>query len=286
MRPNVCTVGMAGYTKAPSLAWSGWRLRIPGGPIGGQYHGFIAADSAGWPAGREEIYRSTPPEEMAGLGSLPFEPWNSEWGGTSLHEGETVSDYVYRGPAEVRPRPNASGGTHVVHGFQTKRSAGYAIAPGNYKGIGAMPNVIADTRFLGPPLHRPLPPIHDPGDHQLCPSWGCEPYPWGRNIVRQPPPPHSPAPSPTTGTCPGGYIDAAGNCTTDWHNPYALYLPNTVAASPADYLPGQGQPLDTSAATPTATSWLEQSSLVPGVKNMYLAGGGALAMILLLKGRK
>ena len=232
MRPN--TIGA--YSTAPSFAWSGWRLRPPGGPIGGQYHGYIASDDivdgVGWPAGAAEIYR---PGDPAGLGAVrrlgppvhdphrhfvgppihiqhldcdqawkeylaahPLDcdalwkqyhaahfhdpdpwrdfrrlhancpadkwadflqshpdcddprravpalhglgasvgPWEKIWSGTALTEGQTHSDHVYRSPAEIRPRPNASGGVNVVHGHQTMRSAGFAVAPGNYKGIG------------------------------------------------------------------------------------------------------------------------------------------------------
>jgi hypothetical protein len=213
--------GIAGYTAAPFNAWSGWRYRIPGGPIGGQYHGFIAPDDSidglGWPAGHDETFRAV--DNPAGLGGMPWHGWDPEWGGIPLDEGETVSDYVYRGPAEMRPRANASGGAHVVRAVQTRRSAGFAVAPGNYRGLGAVP------KFLGPPVPAPYcppgspecaaPPV-DPnatsGPYlnritpgfvgppvKACPAWGC--------------PPSHPIDIVPGPFCQPGYArDAAGKC--------------------------------------------------------------------------
>jgi hypothetical protein len=127
---------LAGYTCVPPFAWSGWRLRIPGGPVGGQYHGFIAADSHGWPGGHDEI--SSPDHGSLGDVDIVSDPWNPVWGGTVLREGQQNSDHVFRTSAEMRPRPNASGGANVVHGFQRRRTAGFAEAPGNYRALGAM----------------------------------------------------------------------------------------------------------------------------------------------------
>ena len=98
---------LRGYVVAPELAGSGWRLSIPGGPDGGQYHGYIGPDSAtGWPAGEDEIGPEVPAKTLSGSSAGP---WDSLWSGVVLHEGETLSDYVYRSPGEVRPRANAAG---------------------------------------------------------------------------------------------------------------------------------------------------------------------------------
>lgn len=233
---------VASYSIAPYNAWAGWRLRIPGGPVGGSYHGYLAADdlvddSGGWPQGHDEIFR--PIDTRQNLGIYPWNTWDPKWHGSVLLEGQTVSDYVYRSPAEVRPRPNASGGINTVRAIQLERTPGFAVAPGNYKTLGAVP-VNTD------PVYRISPPV--------CPAWGCGPPPWTRGplttgtspmpspTVTQPPPPVSPAPAPitaigpagTNGCSPGQYRDAAGNCTSDWRHPYPMYLPldNMLAPSP------------------------------------------------------
>jgi hypothetical protein len=302
------TAGMDGYTPAPYLAWSGWRYRIPGGPTGGQYHGYIASDDivdgVGWPAGHDEIYRTV--DNPAGLGAFPWQPWDETWGGIPLKEGETVSDYVYRGPAEMRPRANASGGVHTVNAVQTQRSAGYAIAPGNYKGIGAMPARICPAWGCdGPPSWRKLgPPIH--GGPMPVPWHGPIPFPGPRPspIVPQPPPPPGPFPGPTVaGGCPSGqYQDAAGNCTSDWHNPYSLYLPTdgsspapapTVAANtcPTGYSvdPTSGNCVVAGTAPSGGiTAWLGSETTIGGMQipNYLLAGVGALVAFKMFGGRR
>lgn len=224
------------YSTAPLLAWSGWRLRIPGGPVGGQYHGYIASDDIvdhyGWPAGHDETFR--PIDIRQNLGIYPWHRWDSGWHGTPLREGETVSDMVYRSPAELRPRPNASGGINVVRAVQQERTPGYAVAPGNYATLGALPAAF----------------VNDP----VCPAWGCAgprfplsvqtlppASPAPAPTVSQPPPPTTPQPSPTVAIGPAGsngcgvgqYRDAAGNCTSDWRHPYAMYLPLDTAITPA-----------------------------------------------------
>lgn len=282
---------LAGYAPAMLPAWAGWRLRIPGGPIGGQHHGFPAPDETveymGWPAGPHEMIR--PMDNPAGLGLYPWQPWDPDWHGVPLMEGQTVSDYVYRSPGEVRPRANASGGVNVVAASQLARSAGYAVAPGNYRALGA----------IMPGSLMPTDPIYHAGGggapfypHPICPAWGCGPPPWmhpmaatlpscptsdplganqacgaGMNdpcppcvplpvspspapVVTQPPPPVSPQPGPVVGIGPGGssgcafgqYRDAAGNCTSDWRNPYPMYLPQDNAAQPSPVIPANTCP--------------------------------------------
>jgi hypothetical protein len=336
------TVGA--YRSTPFSAWSGWRLRVPGGPIGGQYHGFIAADSAGWPAGRDEIYRTG--YDTTGLGAVdPRDPrcvelhealqrereqieatrrhheqihdfiaahpecheregsetlalhglgdttgpWDSNWGGTALHEGETMSDHVYRGPAEMRPRPNASGGAHIVRSLQTKRSAGFAVAPGNYRGIGYMP--VDNLRY---PIWGANPPQWGAVNTvRPCPAWGCgappvrifdgptgvmTPAPGATNTVPQPPPYAGPG-SPYT--------------VPVWSAPPVSPTPSpTVAAGPQNFLPSSGLTLDQQSgaagaapATAGISEWLAASTVIPGVKNMWVAGG-ALAAILLMRGKR
>lgn len=282
--PSQPAPALGAYASAPLLAWSGWRLRIPGGPEGGQYHGFIAPDDTkdgmGWPAGHDETYRTI--DSKAGLGAYPWQAWDSAWGGIPLKEGQTLTDYVYRGPAEMRPRPNASGGVNTVRALQTKRSAGYAVAPGNYKGLGAVPaNVVMRV------------PYNFEGGPMPCPAWGCEgpPRPIRIPWVLQPPPTIYPQPSPVTSgsLCPPGQSqDAAGNCVTDERNPYVLYLPQSPAPAPTV----SATPTDSSTTVAPASStdaimaWLEGSTLISGVPNWGIAAVGGVLLMKVLKGRR
>lgn len=302
------------YTKLPDhLAWSGWRLRIPGGPHGGQYHGFIAPDSSygSWPAGRSEIgyepdqwESSSGPSVPPGAGSSAG-PWSPNWGGTALKEGEDHSDYVYRSTAEMRPRPNASGGAHVVRGMQRRKSAGYAVAPGNYRGLGAMmydgaglapgysiaPRPIAPVRpalpapspigpaypivgttFYSPPSYGPPSPIRYLGPPLQAPgSTGAT------AIVSQPPPPGYPVSSPAVPI---------------WSAPPISPAPSpTVDALPSDYLPSQGQYVPgVTPILPTTTpspvlDWLQSDTIITGVPNWIIAAGGAFALMSFSQGR-
>lgn len=325
---------VASYSNAPFNAWAGWRLRVPGGPYGGQFHGFIAPDdlvddAGGWPQGHDEIFR--PIDSRQNLGIYPWHSWDPKWHGSPLLEGQTVSDFLYRSPAELRPRPNASGGINVVRGIQLERTPGFSIAPGNYKTLGAVP---VNTDPVGPMITN---------WPKVCPAWGCGPPPWARGTfttgtspapgptVAQPPPPISPAPAPVTpigpagtnGCAPGQYRDAAGNCTSDWRNPYPISLPldNTLAPSPtvsASTCPtGYAQDPTTGnclspgvcptgyspdpttgacvlasalAATPGAgiMAWLQASTSVMGlnVPNYVVAAGIGFAAMKLFGGRK
>lgn len=392
--PTATASALGAYTPAPYNAWSGWRLRIKGGPQGGQYHGFVASDDMidgmGWPAGHDETFR--PIDSRAGLGTYPWHPWDDSWRGIPLHEGDTVSDFVYRSPAEMRPRANASGGVNVTRAVQMERTAGYAVAPGNYRGIGAIPAEPVQHPMLPghyanggrwtmgpPPAHLPTEPVQHPllpagppgltdpysafpgqggcqhgysrdysgqcvptASQRLAPidytdpecrpdypyprpqivmpdqqCWDgsvgsfpcrpCPPQPGGPSpIVPQPPPPTQPQPSPiigTSGCAAGQYRDAAGNCTTDWTNPYPLYLP-TDGGSPA---PSPTVPANTcqtgftqdpvtgnclgpgqypTAPTAGATSWFSASTSIAGmnIPNLVLAGiFGIVAMKMMGK---
>jgi hypothetical protein len=237
------------FVKAPPFAWSGWRLRNPGGPEGGQYHGFIGPDSLGW----RGLPGNPPP-------AAPPSPWDSVWGGTALAEGENRSDYVYRSSAEIRPRPNASGGTNVVSAFQTQRSAGYAEAPGNYKGVGALPIVhyCPGGSGSGGSDCGPGGIIYDVFGRVVSPGPGAT------NVVTQPPPP---AVQPQ-------YV-------TGWTLPPVSPSPSPTVSS----TPTAASAAAAAAATNPIGAWLTASSIIPGVENMYLAAG-AIAAYLLLRGRR
>jgi hypothetical protein len=118
-------------------------------------------------------------------------------------------------------------------------------------------------------------------------------------------------PNPTNGTCPPGWqLDSAGHCTPAGSeaNPYSLYLPPASNAVPAGATPAgtcgtgfftdsagsccaNGTPVDASgvcAPTPNPIlTWLEASTLIPGVPNYEVAGGAlaALAAVFLLTHR-
>jgi hypothetical protein len=214
------------YAQAPALAYSGWRLRIPGGPEGGQYHGFVAQD-AGDQLLNPTLVRGGPPP----ADSLP--PWDDVWGGIPLAEGENRSDYVYRSSAEMRPRANASGGTNVISALQTRKTAGYAEAPGSYKGVGIYVAPFVPETCQGPG----------------CPGAGAT------AVVSQPPPP--------SGT-PGGTL------TTYVAPPISPSPSPTVSATPT--------------TVATSNSWFTESTIFPGVENLWVALAGGLAAFLLLRG--
>lgn len=312
--------GMGAFVAAPPMAWSGWRLGIPGGPEGGQYHGFIAADSKGFRTADLQEIGSEAPHGQEGPPPPPSSgPWASPWwGGTGLAEGENHSDFVYRSSAEIRPRPNASGGANTVRAFQEERTAGFAEAPGNYRALGAVvpPPIpgaptghgytsVIRTRTPAPGggfNYTPWVSMPGTGPGGICPAWGCgpAPTPW-RFTVPQPPPPVTPVVAPTVaGPCPAGqYQDAAGNCTSDWHNPYSLYLPDqsgspapapTVAANtcPTGYTqdPTTGNCYAPGTAPGTGiTAWLAGSTTIGGINipNALLAGVGGLLVFKMMR---
>jgi hypothetical protein len=234
------------YSKA-KMKWPGWRRTLPGGPANGiQQHGYLAAtvDPRGWDP--------TVPNTQ-GHGSQA--PWDTTWGGTVLDEGQTVSDYVYRSPSEMRPRANANGGANVVFTMQTKRSPGYAVAPGGYAGLGlleACPEIACDnqigqgpapcfTPICGPVTARTIPPAPGSGGSGATATI-TQPAPVNPspiNVVGWTTPPTSPTPSPT------------------------------VAATPT--------PVDTS-------DWFAQQTIFPGVDNWLVLGGAAIAGYFLLRG--
>jgi hypothetical protein len=270
---------LAGYSPSPDFAWSGWRLRLPGGPEGGQYHGFIGPDSDyGWGtengseiAGAPDAHAYVEPGNPF-LGDLPREPWSNEWGGTPLAEGETVSDSVYRSPGEMRPRANANGGALTVYGYQTRRSAGFAESPGN----------------LGPPggsYHRACPPpahnrtlgagftVRTPNP---APRGGPARYlPIGPGATSTVPQPGAPGTPAVWGGRPPGYVTIAPNTNvnpvTGVANPTSPAPSPTVSVGPASLLPSNGLSLADQPATVAASPnpvmpqtpgalWLPQTS--------------------------
>lgn len=233
-------------------------MRLPGGPEGGQYHGFIAADSdQGWGtqngseiAGSPDLHAYVEPANPF-LGDLPREPWSEEWGGTPLLEGETVSDHVYRSPGEMRPRANANGGANRVYAFQTRRTAGFAESPGNMAPPAAVYHRACPPlppRNLGagftvpfpnaPPLRRPVP---GPTNVVSQPGLNVAPQRPINTVTVSTLPPLSPAPAPTVPTTVTSMLPSQGLTLAN--------QPATVAASPNPVMP------------PTPGSlWLPQTS--------------------------
>jgi hypothetical protein len=181
---------------------------------------------------------------------------------------------VYRGPAEPPPNPNPGAGLGQVMPVSALR---FPMQPSN--------------GWRRPPIVGPLPvayPISQAGPTQSTP---------------QPPPNYWPSPAPVTPapTCPGpnSYIDAAGNCTSDWHNPYSATLqaqqpastipaPTSVPCASGTYdangncLPAS--PASTVAATP---SWFTDPNqeLITGFPNWGLVAA-AVGAFLLLRGKR
>jgi hypothetical protein len=315
-----------GYRSAPDFAWSGWRYRIPGGPEGGQYHGFIAPDSTqsweggqgGWPGGKSEIPEG-PQKRPSGHSLLPGQgsswgPWDHNWGGTSFGEGQTHSDHstpgdhnVYRSPSEMRPRPNASGGVNVIFGHQDEATAGYAEAPGNYRGLGLVPvntELMPVDPWRYPPGLYPVPPAPNPplppprpgpiAYEPVGPVWGGMypirfPYNYGEipssgygatNVVGQPAP-ATPAPQ----------------SLVPWTPPPVTPSPApVVTAQPSDYYPSQGAVIDgltpgtpsapTAAAPTDISSWLSASTIIPNVANQWIVLGVVGAFLMSGKGKR
>lgn len=310
MRPSTVSYGVAGYQATPDFAFQGWRLRIPGGPEGGQYHGFIAPDSSGWPSGVDELSPG-PAAAPAGGGWWAHDsalPWQHDWGGLIMREGETLSDYVYRSPGEMRPRANASGGANVIRGYQAQRAPGFAEAPGNYRGVGFVPaftrgagrsNVVSYpsvSRYVVPPVSGGgvvAIPGGSPFREPVCPAWGCNgpQHP----VVVQPAPPVTPTPSPTVPVTTLPPTSPAPAPTVSVNDPQCLALGmnggpypycNAGGLGPIDAMAPAGSAAALPATTPDLSDWLNESTLIPNVPNMYVAIGGALAAYLLMRRKK
>lgn len=171
---------------------------------------------------------------------------------------------IYRGPAEPPPNPNPGAGLGVV-------------AP------------ISNIRY------------------PVCPAWGCEGGAFGSSVgpVRtwipfpsyplqptattpQPPPSDYPASAPVVSAptrcpSPNSYIDAAGNCTNDWHNPYSVTL-QSPSPVPANTIPADTSLSSTAAVAP---SWFSDPNqeIIKGFPNWGLIAAAAGAFML-MRGRR
>jgi hypothetical protein len=267
----------------------------------------------------ERIYRAPgemPPKPVPGGASVGF-----------LDGFEDEPD-PYRGPAELPPRMNAYGGLGNLYVSAPRVHGGGA--PLTHSTPPAKKPVI--TTGTTPPIHKTTAPKHtSPGIPTKKP-----------NTVAQPPAPAKPKPAPTTPgpstskppaysaqNCPTGpgsnyYVDAAGNCTNDWGNPYSLYLPTSASPAPSPTVSTNGCPTGQqpdaygncvtssqdcpsglypddngnciayqgSAGSTLSTwmtdleNWLGESTIVSGVPNYWFAGGGSLVLLYLFFGKK
>jgi hypothetical protein len=170
-----------------------------------------------------------------------------------------------------------------------------------------MPANPAPVRPVGPIY--PVGPNPDPGNPfpgQICPAWGCNgpPQIWNpiwrgpgaTSVVQQPPPPASPAPAPVVPVTTIPPISPAPAPTVSVSNdPQCLALGmnggpypycNPGGLSPIDSMtPATGVPAAGVAAAPSSSlsDWLNQSTLISSVPNMYVAIGGAIAAWMMFK---
>lgn len=238
------TVGVGSYGKALPLAWAGWRLTLPGGPPGGQYHGYLG---------------KTADDHACSCGGSCAE-CSSGLSGTPLREGDTLSDYVYRSSAEMRPRPNASGMFNTAWTEQAPKRLGAVVVDHLSPVIGARSGIVRAP----------------------CPAWGCGPTPvrifiengstGATSTVPQPPPPSG---------VPGGTVVASSGVL-----PISPAPAPTVAVDPtSSMLPSNGLTLAQQSGTPSGIDimgWLTApSSIFPSVQNWMLLAGGFLAYKLM-----
>lgn len=154
---------LGAYRDGQAFAYPGWRLTVPGGPAGGHYKGFTHNYSGGTAIGT--VADPNDEYELARAeGLAAHDP---------IHSHPNAPRGVYRGPAEVPPRANASGSAMTYRGFQTKRHAGTSVAPGSFPaefyetgedilatmlqpGMGLLPAMVDRSafpvRYLGPPM--------------------------------------------------------------------------------------------------------------------------------------
>lgn len=256
------------YQSVPDFAYPGWRLRIPGGPAGGHYKGFL--------------YNYMTPEIPA---ADQYEADRNA--GAASHDAAiapaSAPRGVYRSPGEVPPRPNASGRSMVFRGYQVQRHPGTSEAPG------AFPAPFVETPedfFIDKPEYNGV--IADPANYPVSSLPSPSP------VVDDPGsnPDASPRPAPTV----SGPVDFSYN--TRFAAP-ASPRPGPIVRAPRDaYQPahqtrtgmhGLGQSgfnwsVNVGGGS-TFTSWMDQETIWPGVSNKWVIGG-ALAFIALMARRR
>lgn len=173
------------YQDTPAFAYPGWRLTVPGGPAGGHYKGFTHTESTGTDIPPNDQYEQDREDGMSSHDAVHASPLNPRG--------------VYRSPAEVPPRPNASGAAHTYRSYQTQRHAGTSVAPGSF------PAPYSESG------EDDCVPTYQPGDLS---GWGLGVLmvDRGRTITA---------------------IDTNGNDGNDIHPVPVIVRPNTVSNAPA-----------------------------------------------------
>ena len=197
-------IGIGSYGPVPPLGQPGYRLSIPGGPRGGQYHGLPSANLSGYD--ERGVFRAP--------GELPPRA-NASGDANILH---------------VRHSRRLPGYAEVPGGLYPHQ-------------IGALP-VTAPAPFrVGSPTICPAWGCNGPIDTVIrvpLPTSGATsvaPMPAPGSIA-------APGPTVADNCASGQYRDAAGNCTDDWHNPYPIYLPaqpSPVVSADTSPTPTAGQ---------------------------------------------
>lgn len=194
-----CSGGLGAYNAEPPLAQTGFRLGIPGGPRGGQYHGRVTANATNL------HYHGRRARALSGDQSgPPFDPF-------------------HRAPGEIVPRPNAAGDLNVVTVGHGRHVLNSSMVPGGFfpvSRLGALP--IVNPPGWNPARAQPIaihsfPPVNGGPVRSPIPSWAG----WGSTTPAPGTPPAAPGPG---GTCPvGATLDSAGMCWpnslpygTDW----------------------------------------------------------------------
>jgi len=302
---------IAGYSPVQAFAYPGWRLTLPCGPPGGHQKGFTAANAAGTSAPHKNAYEADRHAGVAAHDSSHIHPRNPRG--------------VYRGPAEVPPRSNASGSTNVSSSFQIQRHAGTSVAPGSFpvdyyetpEDFFFDNNSLDQASVAANPVHFGLLPINENYDRPMPEARYIYRPPARPNIVAaqplainsyagvgatstvaQPAPTPLPAtPAPTVSVAAPVPISPApapvvnSNALIPMGDGSGNYINvSTGAIVPASQIVigTNGQPQIAPGATLNLTSalaWFQQSTLFSGVPNYYVVGGAVLALAMLSGGK-
>lgn len=177
------------------FAWAGWRLRLPGGPEGGQYHGFLGLSEADAPDGIHRGPAEVRPERRANLVHAPFRRSPRGFGMLAPDEDNIIgggSGYMAMPtPAIVphlippvfwQPGPSRTGEESIPEVPWPMFAPPIIGSPITADGSGA-------TSIVAQPA-----PVDSPAPNQ--------------NVVAYVAPPVSPAPSPTVAAGPSNFLPA------------------------------------------------------------------------------
>jgi hypothetical protein len=114
--------GLGAYSPVPPFGQHGFRLGIPGGPQGGQFHGRVSANPS------DLAYHGGIAHNLTVPGGAPH-----NWASTILRQqpyAQYYHDPIYRAPGELPPRPNAAGDLNIFSEPHMPAVPGYAMVPG------------------------------------------------------------------------------------------------------------------------------------------------------------